>query len=308
MASSIGNLITEGRKKLIYVEANATMRDCLNCMIEHNVRMVPVVDKKRAYCLGMVTCFDILAAVCHHEYFQTTIFTDVDTEIHHNIKEEFLSQPAQQFLGSGGYEGVAIRTFPSDAPVSDLVQYFASGSHVSIVTHGKDSYLVTQTDVVRHAVHSNSSVLTTSLQDLKLPPKKPRSVSEEISALEAFRIMYAERYTGLAVINGQGEIVGHISSTDVRSSIVGEQLSRLLLPVRQFLASSVAAMTHPVVTCTASAKLGEAASLMLENKVHRVYVVDDHHKPVSVVTMTDFMRVWSKHATHCAYGCSDHQK
>lgn len=48
---------------------------------------------------------------------------------------------------------------------------------------------------------------------------------------------------------------------------------------------------HSAVTCMPSCTFGELLNLMVSHRVHRVYVVDNNHRPVGLVTATDVLRV-----------------
>lgn len=56
----------------------------------------------------------------------------------------------------------------------------------------------------------------------------------------------------------------------------------------------------PLVTCNPSATVEEVMRLMIQNCIHRVYVVDDQsqegeHKPLALVTTTDVLRWLAAH-------------
>jgi CBS domain-containing protein len=70
--------------------------------------------------------------------------------------------------------------------------------------------------------------------------------------------------------------------------------SLLSLSVKQFLARHSETSLLPIAS-RRSDTLASAVALMLENKIHRVWVVDTANKPVGVVAMTDVFKVVRDH-------------
>ncbi len=47
----------------------------------------------------------------------------------------------------------------------------------------------------------------------------------------------------------------------------------------------------PLITCRPKTKLGDVIQAILDATIHRIYVVDDAGHPISVITLTDILRV-----------------
>lgn len=164
------------------------------------------------------------------------------------------------------------------------------------------------------------------------------TIPEGASALDALRSMYAKSVSGVAIVGRRGELVGHISASDVRALRPGV-FSQLLLPVREFIAMHVAqepqAMASdirtPASSCSATSSgnsVGRGNSALealvgalplagrvlcaqptssfsfvvqslVRQRVHRVYVTDSDCSPVGVVTCTDVLDTLHAAATRC---------
>jgi len=118
--------------------------------------------------------------------------------------------------------------------------------------------------------------------------KYVRTIPISSTALHGFQQMrLAPRQVhALAIVDENGVIVGTLSSADLRG-FTHEKLGNILLPVLEFLKAQG---THraPVV-CEPSISIKEVVALMINEKVHRVWLVDDDNKPVGVVSMTDII-------------------
>ena len=91
--------------------------------------------------------------------------------------------------------------------------------------------------------------------------------------------------SGLPVIDGQGELIGVLSRTDLMALAGDPQ-------VDAWQGRSVAAtMTAPSLTVEADASLVEAAARMEEHHVHRLVVVEPQGgRPIGILSTTDIVR------------------
>ena len=133
------------------------------------------------------------------------------------------------------------------------------------------------------------------------------SIAPDDSLVDALTLMAENRVSALPVVNGRGQCVGIISSTDIIA--LARELTEELeeYPVfessHQWLLDQLAEhdlgrrkvhelMTPDVVTVGPETTLVEAASTMLANRVHRLPVVDAKGQLVGVVSMTDLLEAF----------------
>ncbi len=108
---------------------------------------------------------------------------------------------------------------------------------------------------------------------------------------EAERLMRERRVTGLPVVDPNGAPVGVISQTDVIED-GGAPLAILLRRKPSGLRVGEL-MTSPAVTIADTARLGEAARLMRDNRIHRLVAVDEHGRTVGVLSASDFVALYA---------------
>jgi CBS domain-containing protein len=130
-----------------------------------------------------------------------------------------------------------------------------------------------------------------------------RHVGEGATLKEAAALMAELRISGLPVVGSDGRVVGVISEGDILFKETGPApkaglVVRLFsLPAPELAAKLEAktvgeAMTSPAVKIGPDRPVTEAASLMLDENVKRLPVVDDSAKLVGIVSRADLVRAF----------------
>jgi len=143
--------------------------------------------------------------------------------------------------------------------------------------------------------------------------KEVHTVEEDALVLEAFQHLLAHKVTGVGIVTKQShKLVGSISVLDLLYC-VEENLEFLELSVSEFVSkfrrqttipslsfdssssSSSSSLfwngNHKIVSCTPSSQLNDVIQTLVENKTHRIFVLDDEGHPIGVITLTDIMDI-----------------
>ena len=107
----------------------------------------------------------------------------------------------------------------------------------------------------------------------------------------AFELMRRHRISGLPVVDQFERLVGVISRTDILDD--GSASLALLLRRRPTGLRVGELMTSPAVTTSLGASLAEAARLIRDNRIHRVFAIDDAGRPVGVLAASDFVALYA---------------
>ncbi|GAX74436.1 hypothetical protein CEUSTIGMA_g1885.t1 [Chlamydomonas eustigma] len=182
--------------------------------------------------------------------------------------------------------------------------------------------VVAQSDVVKFMwEHREALGLTTtlSLEDLELHSSHVLTVDYDTPAIVAFDHMAVDHKSSIGIVDGDGKLIGSLNASDIRDVPLA-YFALLLLPVYQYMAvvygfgpslnqvmegvpvegtpQSLLAKMPPVVV-KPSTTFGDLLQKLVTTNytshshyrgLHRAYVVDEHDKPVSIVTLTDVLR------------------
>jgi CBS domain-containing protein len=131
---------------------------------------------------------------------------------------------------------------------------------------------------------------TSPMDDLRvvdLMTIDPITVAIDATIEESEDLMRRHRVSGLPVVDAAGRLVGVISQTDILFLDVPTVQELIRHRARGVRVGEV--MSTPPVTIDGSAALQDAAIRMHTERIHRLVAVDDHGRPVGVISAMDFV-------------------
>ncbi len=127
------------------------------------------------------------------------------------------------------------------------------------------------------------------VQDYMTP--RAHAVAVATSLVGAFEEMQKHEVATLAVVDSAGCVVGALSRIDLMR--IGRSRARvehrgiaLDLPAM----SVEAVMSRPALTVSGQTTMRRAAELLVDKKLHRLFIVDEQDRPIGVLSTTDVMR------------------
>jgi len=109
--------------------------------------------------------------------------------------------------------------------------------------------------------------------------------------IKAFRLIHQHKVMGVAVVDPEsGKLVTNISANDLRklpSYEFKQFLNELFTPVSLYRNPS------RLIIAKASDKLVDVLGRMVNDRVHRVWIVDEQQKPVGVLSICDIISQFS---------------
>ena len=120
----------------------------------------------------------------------------------------------------------------------------------------------------------------------------PITVTEDSVLPDAHALLKEYNIRRLPVVNGNNDLVGIVSLTDVREAEPSDATSLSIYELNYLLSRLKVGkiMTSKVLTVTPETTIAEAARLMLEKKIGGLPVVDGK-KVVGVITESDIFRL-----------------
>lgn len=106
---------------------------------------------------------------------------------------------------------------------------------------------------------------------------------------EAHQLMMTEEIRRLPVIDDQGHLLGIVTLGDIRGAEPSAATSLSVWELNYLLAKLKLEqiMTSDPLTITPEATIGQAARMMLENRISGLPVVDDQGKLAGIITESD---------------------
>jgi len=197
-------------------------------------------------------------------------------------------------------------------PLSDLLSLLSNPHihRVSVVNEQNDIVgFITQSKILQFFYKyrdqlepSLSKLLNTKVVDSKINTSVV-SVNMSSFMIEAFRLIWEKSVTGIAVVDDTGKLVATVSASDLkklRIAPIGELIKDLYQPIKNFLhirsnvKDKVEMAEFPCPQENLKVAKGDDTmetifSIMVENSIHRVFIVDDTWHPTGVVSLRDII-------------------
>jgi 5'-AMP-activated protein kinase regulatory gamma subunit len=93
----------------------------------------------------------------------------------------------------------------------------------------------------------------------------------------------------LAVVDGSGALVAQLSASDLRG-LYEEHFPHLLHSVARFLKEH-SPHSFELKTCTLKSTFEEVVRTLVESRIHRLWITDDHRRPVGSVSVSDIVHL-----------------
>ncbi|MDD2466612.1 MAG: CBS domain-containing protein [Desulfobulbus sp.] len=137
-------------------------------------------------------------------------------------------------------------------------------------------------------------------QDIMTQPVQCLGVDMDL--IQAATFLAEKQFSGVPVVNANGNIVGVLSEKDFLAKMgLGQPLSFMqivahCLTNRGCMATSLRnhavaeIMTAPAITAGPEITMGEISSLFIDKQINRLPIVDTNGRPLGVVTRTDLVQ------------------
>lgn len=294
---------------IISVGADAPVAEAFQVLIKNNILAAPVFD----YATNKYCCMFSIRDVVYHalrvlgEKFENE---DMPSITFLTEKEHFRNYKVKDIIS----QKETLAEVGTDITVDKVVELMVkSNAHrmVSLNPDGSLNNIITQSRLLECLVQlftvspSLGKLGNQTLQDLGIAQKDELiTVREGDKAVDAFKIMCDKNISGLPVVSNDGTLVGNISESDLRVIKNNAQyLKMLYLPVNEYLEAmkthlntGAKGTVRPLVKCEMLDTYRTVVDRIVENKIHRCYVVDSNNKLVGAISLHDLLAALVKHA------------
>jgi len=283
-------------KDVVYVDTETTLEHTCKLLGQNNISAVPIHDVKQNKFVGIIDLVDI-AMFISFAYDQKR--KEAAEGVNTFDLEIFKDARASDLLPISE-EGKLMWSFNPKWNIETTLEPFSKGIHRGLVTTEGDYkyHILSQVDVVKYLYESGqfNELFSKTLQDLPvLFEFKPKTVSitADTPAIVGFKKLGRSRVAGIAVLDSEGKLVGNLSASDLRGVAVDYLIKTILRPASDFLELVHGGANAKPIVATYDESFGSLVNKMLQNRVHRVWVVDYQGKLDTLVTFSDVCRVFA---------------
>jgi len=186
----------------------------------------------------------------------------------------------------------SLHVLPGSSSLVDVAKILQKSHRIAVGDKKLENY-VSQSELVKflyqNKLYHNGSH---SVKDLNLGTKKVISMGIKQLVIEGFKQMIVNKISGVGVVDEDGQLVGVVSAHDVRvignSADLLEHLYSDYPTYRVYLQNNFQVPSAPI-TVSESDTLDKVITTLLENKIHRVFIVDNYKKPIGVISFGDVL-------------------
>jgi CBS domain-containing protein len=299
------------KQKVHIVVKDTSASYCLRFLNEEKIHSVPVVDRSQDYhILGFVDMMDICAFVTNI-YYSRTLNEGTDMiNFKYIIDRDFQKHKASELIDLSDNNHLKLLKWDS-ATFYDVLSVLSKQGYGRVVLLGSKGLfesdnkrslerIVTRADILKFVKQNANYYHFHDL--LNMPVSFAIEGQSEITmandntpCIDAFRLMVAKKIHALPIVNDDGVLVGNLSVRDVEASF-NDKNAVLSSPVGEYLEKVL--KTNPkapekVISTTKEDSIQHAIELMIDNHIHRVWVVDTNNHPIGVISASDICRIFA---------------
>jgi CBS domain-containing protein len=291
--------------RIFFAMRDDTVQKVFKGLIQHNFSSCPVLQKTKNKWYGFLDVANIVKFIVHH-FGEATLAEHTDimalleqTENFKDLKVGDLMKNPMGILTPYhpiymGYSLFAAYEVMARSNLHRLAIVDANRMLISVITQ---SQLVEFTYRNIGLLGAKRSKL---VKDMPYHIHEVYHVNPKDLALKAFTVMSENNVSGIAVIDDAGMLIDQISMRDLKAMAPdGRLFWRLYKPVSDYLENVKKSRTdvhaterpHSVITVTPDDTLETVMGLMVNNRIHRVYIVEStgNKKAIGVITLRDVM-------------------
>jgi len=280
---TISSFSTQSHEKVVRLEPTYTVSEALKTFNAEKVLSCPIANSNNgADVWGFLDLFDLLSYLL--ELWDEN--QEAETNGIAKLGEKFLNHTIKDLTDRSDNDVYA--AVIGEEHAHRLVRLFGLGVHrvAQLDLSGSLASVISQSDVVKY-LHDNIKLLgehaSKPIHELNMISTSELVVAQaDQTAISAFKLIANNLVSAVPIVDKQGALAGTLSVTDLR--LLQDDLSPLLLSTLQYKSIQE---PRPAVVCAPNDTLGSVIETLATSNVHRVWVVDEQQKPVSVISITN---------------------
>jgi len=286
-------------QKLLCIDANHTINDCLQLLKENNISACPVVDNKQNNkAIGFVDVLDICAyalhlwrTFCHSENAKFTEMINSRKFFDTNIRELI------NFSGRDSFLHLPVTASLLDCFNCFYDNQFKSHRLILMNENGQAMKLISMLDLINFA---NQHINLIAFSDSKINEAKLLKacimIRHDSMLANALSVLCDNGISGLALVDLESKLVANFSASDLKGALP-EVFNFFWKPTVDYLRNSSVKSKLPPRAFDMKANLRDIIKTMSDDKIHRVFLTDEMQRPIGVVSCTDLIECLSPRGT-----------
>eukprot|EP01132_Coremiostelium_polycephalum_P004540 gene4540-5656_t len=286
--------------RILYVKKNDPIENGFKTLIDNNILSAPVYDEnEKRYC-----CFFSFTDLIHEVLEATsTIFLpqgDITTVMNILIEKDLFKKHRVGDIANISKRDPFI-VIDSDKRLDEVARLIVNNRlrRVAVIDQrGELCNIITISRIIECISHlfemdRELGVLgEKKIRDIKIGSGDVITIQSNEKALEAFRLIARMGISGIGVVDSQKKIVGVISEHDlniIKSHC--QYLSLLYLPISEYLEAlqKICGQPRSTITCKKTDSFKDVVQKITENKIHRIFVVDDDNRLEGIISLVDIL-------------------
>jgi len=281
--------------EIVVIQSTESPYDGFKKLVDYNIQSAPVKDPQGKY-TGFLDIRDLVSFVVFIDDDQKSdVPTDLKTLLLRGLKQ--FKIPVDGVTVTYLSRRNPFHSVDSNASLLTVVQLLAKGLHRIPVLNDKGDVMniISQSTIVQHLAKHDFKETHKTVLEAKIGSRPVLSVLTSTPAIDVFRLMDKKKISGVAVVDGTGQLIGNTSGSDLKLFLRHPSMEILAKPIQWFLnviRQEAIDIRSPTITCGSKDSVRFVVAKVAGTKVHRIFVADDEcgYKPEAVISITDILR------------------
>jgi len=276
-------------QQLCTINANQPIKECLQLLKERKITGAPVIFGKQA--VGIVDVLDVAAYALH--LWETYAHEGRLMDFLEN--NQFFDTPVQKIMNfSGRNKWSTIHTTANLLDCANLFREHQFLLHrLPIVDEkGVVQKIITLFDLVAFANKNLDSVAmgNEKIEKVKSSFRPCISVRHDEYTIDALFALIQNRISGIAIVDYENNLLANFSASDLKG-MLSDAFDMFDKPIIDFLRQATdVKSTIPPVSLKWTKQLADVIKTAIDQKVHRIFLLDGDNHFRGVTTCTDVVR------------------
>lgn len=276
--------------RLIVLDTSLLVKRSLNILLQNNIVSAPLWNNKTSRFAGLLTSSDFINVIQYYFQFPEK-FELVDQLTLDGLRD------VEKAIGVGQIETTSIHPFKSlyEACVKMLD---SKARRIPLIDEDEKTHreivvsVLTQYRILKFVALNckETKMLLKQIKDIKEmnQPKQLSTCTMDTPVIEVIHMLSEQSVSSIPIVDGQGKLMNVYEAVDVLGLVKGGVYNDLDLSVGDAL------LRRPedfegVHTCTQNDRLSTIMDTIRKSRLHRLFVVDDEGKLLSVITLSDIL-------------------